>query len=130
MFVPTGSVADATAQVEPREVSVGLMNETHAQVTEGIEPGQAVVLLEVGQGRDLLERAGIEVEPPRQQRNRRGRPEDADGAADSTDAAADAGDDVDDDAGDDAGETADESTSAASDAGTVPVEPTPAKPAA
>ena len=130
VFVPTGSVADATAQVEPREVSVGLMNETHAQVTEGIEPGQAVVLLEVGQGRDLLERAGIEVEPPRQQRNRRGRPEDADGAADSTDAAADAGDDVDDDAGDDAGETADESTSAASDAGTVPVEPTPAKPAA
>ena len=132
VFVPQGGT-DAKAQVEPREVSVGLMNETHAQVTEGIEPGQAVVLLEVGQGRDLLERAGIDVEPQRQRRDPRGRPGDADDNGDDN-GHDDRDGNGDDDRGGNGGDDADVAattggdTSAATDAGTVPAEPTPAEP--
>src|SRR5688572_13313032 len=38
----------------PTEVKTGASNETHVQLTSGVTPGQQVVLLQVGQGRELL----------------------------------------------------------------------------
>ncbi|HEX8912896.1 MAG TPA: HlyD family efflux transporter periplasmic adaptor subunit, partial [Humisphaera sp.] len=45
-----------------REVTVGTANETQAQIVRGVQPGDDVVLLEAGQGRDLLEKNNIK--PP------------------------------------------------------------------
>jgi len=45
--------------VVPRKVTIGVANETHVVIAEGIKPGTDVLLLQVGQGRDLLEKAGI-----------------------------------------------------------------------
>ena len=47
----------------PVEVKLGLVNETHAQITEGLAIGDEVLTLQSGQGRILLEKAGIKVEP-------------------------------------------------------------------
>jgi hypothetical protein len=43
------------------KVQVGEVNETHAAVTSGISAGAQVLLLGAGQGRDLLEKAGIKI---------------------------------------------------------------------
>ena len=48
---------------KPAKVKIGEMSETHVQVASGISQGQQVLILEAGQGRDLLEKAGIKVEP-------------------------------------------------------------------
>jgi multidrug efflux pump subunit AcrA (membrane-fusion protein) len=46
----------------PMKVSIGAINETHAQLLDGPSPGTDVLLLEPGQGRTLLEKAGIKVD--------------------------------------------------------------------
>jgi hypothetical protein len=45
------------------KVAIGQVNETHAQIASGVSQGQDVLILQAGQGRDLLEKAGIKVEP-------------------------------------------------------------------
>ena len=50
--------------VRPTKVKLGAVNETHAQVLGGVAQGDACLILEAGQGRELLERAGIKVKPP------------------------------------------------------------------
>jgi hypothetical protein len=54
-----------TPSGEPRavEVRIGATNETHAEVTSGLMLGDEVLLLQPGQGRMLLEKAGIKVAP-------------------------------------------------------------------
>jgi multidrug efflux pump subunit AcrA (membrane-fusion protein) len=47
----------------PVEVKVGAANDTHAEITTGLAAGQEVLLLQPGQGRMLLEKAGIKVAP-------------------------------------------------------------------
>jgi HlyD family secretion protein len=47
--------------VKERKVTIGAANETHVQITDGLNPGEDVLLLQPGQGRQLLERAGIKV---------------------------------------------------------------------
>jgi multidrug efflux pump subunit AcrA (membrane-fusion protein) len=47
----------------PMKVALGAVNDTHAQIKQGISAGQNVLILQAGQGRDLLEKAGIKVEP-------------------------------------------------------------------
>jgi hypothetical protein len=51
--------------VKPRKVALGPVNETHAQLSNGIAAGEQVLLLEAGQGRELLEKAGIKIAPPK-----------------------------------------------------------------
>lgn len=43
-------------QAVPVNVEVGRSNDTHVQVVKGLSAGQSVLLLEPGQGRDLLEK--------------------------------------------------------------------------
>ncbi len=50
--------------VKPLKVVMGQVNETHAQVVSGLTRGQHVLILQAGQGRELLEKAGIKVAPP------------------------------------------------------------------
>jgi RND family efflux transporter MFP subunit len=45
----------------PAKVTLGKTNDTHAEVTKGLSAGQEVLLLQAGQGRGLLEKAGIKV---------------------------------------------------------------------
>src|SRR4051812_1378675 len=47
--------------VKPKKVTLGQSNDTHVQVKDGLAAGQDVLLLQVGQGRDLLEKAGIKA---------------------------------------------------------------------
>ena len=47
----------------PVTVKIGAVNDTHAQVVQGLKQGDQVLLLQAGQGRDLLEKAGIKVAP-------------------------------------------------------------------
>lgn len=49
--------------VQHRKVTIGASNETHAQVMDGLSEGEEVLLLQAGQGRLLLEAAGIKTEP-------------------------------------------------------------------
>ena len=49
--------------VRPVSVTVGQNNETHVEVLEGIKAGQQVLRLQAGQGRELLEAAGIKMNP-------------------------------------------------------------------
>jgi len=51
-------------QPRPVEVRVGRTNETHAEIVEGLAVGDEVLLLQSGQGRGLLELAGIKVGEP------------------------------------------------------------------
>ncbi len=46
-------------EVKPVSVKIGAVNEAEAQIVDGISPSDQVLLLEAGQGRDLLEKAGI-----------------------------------------------------------------------
>jgi multidrug efflux pump subunit AcrA (membrane-fusion protein) len=75
LAVPLGAVYAAGAdnyvflrggagQVRPVKVSLGQVNETHAQVASGLSAGDAVLVLEAGQGRELLEKAGIKIAAP------------------------------------------------------------------
>ena len=48
--------------VKPVPVKIGSVNETQAQIAEGINVGDQVLLLEAGQGRELLEKAGLHTE--------------------------------------------------------------------
>lgn len=45
--------------VKPRKVTVGVANETHVLIADGVQAGTQVLLLQAGQGRELLEKAGI-----------------------------------------------------------------------
>ena len=47
-------------------MTVGRTNDTHAEISSGLGAGVRVKLLEAGEGRTLLERAGIKVEAPAQ----------------------------------------------------------------
>lgn len=51
---------------EPKytKVKLGAVNETHAQILEGLTAGADVKILEVGEGQRLLEGAGIAATPP------------------------------------------------------------------
>jgi HlyD family secretion protein len=54
-------VKDLLHGVRPVKVTLGQSNDTHVQVTDGLTPGQDLLLLRVGQGRELLEKAGIKL---------------------------------------------------------------------
>ena len=56
VFVET---PDGEAGVEPRLIGLGRASETHAQVESGLAAGERIIELEVGEGRDLLERFGL-----------------------------------------------------------------------
>ena len=47
--------------VVPVRVHLGAASDTHVHVTAGLAPGRNVLLLAPGQGRDLLERAGLDA---------------------------------------------------------------------
>ena len=47
--------------VKERKVTLGTANETHVQVVSGLNENEQVLLLQPGQGRMLLEKAGIKV---------------------------------------------------------------------
>jgi multidrug efflux pump subunit AcrA (membrane-fusion protein) len=51
------------AYPKPLEVKIGSTNDTHAEIVSGLSSGQDVLLLQPGQGRMLLERAGIKTAP-------------------------------------------------------------------
>ncbi len=50
--------------VRPVKIAIGDVNDTDAQILDGLNSGQQVLLLQAGQGRELLEKAGIKVQPP------------------------------------------------------------------
>ncbi len=50
---------DGKAGARPMQVSVGDSNETHIHVTDGLKGGESIWLLGPGQGRRLLEAAGL-----------------------------------------------------------------------
>jgi multidrug resistance efflux pump len=56
-------VRDGADGAKPVPVQIGEANETHARIEEGLKLGQDVLILAAGQGRDLLERAGITSGP-------------------------------------------------------------------
>ncbi|MDB5356352.1 MAG: efflux transporter, family, subunit [Phycisphaerales bacterium] len=56
-------------EVKPAAVKVGETNETLAQLIEGLAAGEQVLLLEAGQGRDLLEKAGIHLDTASEHRH-------------------------------------------------------------
>jgi multidrug resistance efflux pump len=74
MAVPLGAVYAAGRdsyvfvrqgrEARPIKVGIGQVNETHAQITSGLSNGQQVLILQAGQGRELLEKAGITIAPP------------------------------------------------------------------
>lgn len=67
VFVKSGDT------VKERKVVLGVTNETHVQVTDGLEDGDEVLLLTPGQGRALLEKAGIKVTDPTTRPSRNGK---------------------------------------------------------
>jgi HlyD family secretion protein len=52
--------------VRPVKVKLGVTNATHAEILDGLSAGDQVLVLQVGQGRELLEKAGIHVAPATQ----------------------------------------------------------------
>lgn len=57
-------------QFIPRKVRIGRTNETHAEILgDAVKSGEQVLLLQVGQGQQLLEKAGIKVSPTTQPRS-------------------------------------------------------------
>lgn len=64
IFIPDGEGA------KPVKVQVGINNDAFVQITEGIVAGQNVLRLKAGQGRELLEKAGIKVGPATQPGNK------------------------------------------------------------
>lgn len=57
VFTRKGNTADTT----PTLVKLGQVNDTHAQILDGVKDGDQVLLLSAGQGRELLERAGVKL---------------------------------------------------------------------
>lgn len=53
-------------RIEPREVKVGESSLTHAAIKSGIKSGERVLILQAGQGKKLLEDAGIKIAPATQ----------------------------------------------------------------
>ncbi|MGH7213241.1 MAG: efflux RND transporter periplasmic adaptor subunit [Tepidisphaeraceae bacterium] len=51
------------AEKRPVKVAVGQSNDTHVQITQGLSAGDHVALLQNGEGRELLEKAGIKLAP-------------------------------------------------------------------
>jgi hypothetical protein len=56
-------VRGANGDPHPVEVKMGATNDTHAEIVSGLAEGEDVLLLQPGQGRGLLEKAGIKVQP-------------------------------------------------------------------
>jgi multidrug efflux pump subunit AcrA (membrane-fusion protein) len=56
-------VRQAIGDPKPVEVKVGATNETHAEINGPVAAGSDVLLLQPGQGRALLEKAGIKLQP-------------------------------------------------------------------
>jgi HlyD family secretion protein len=56
-------VRGENGEPHPVEIKMGATNDTFAEVVSGVTPGQEVLLLQPGQGRGLLEKAGIKVAP-------------------------------------------------------------------
>ncbi len=50
-------------EIHPVRVQVGKNNATHVQIVSGLEEGMRVLRLQAGQGRVLLEKAGIHTDP-------------------------------------------------------------------
>jgi len=53
-------------------VTTGLANDQFVEITDGLSEGQRVVRLLAGQGRELLEKAGVQVTPTSQPSGKRG----------------------------------------------------------
>lgn len=58
---------------QPVKVQVGANNDTHVQIADGVSIGQVVLRLQAGQGRELLEKSGINVGPAT--KNSNGKPQ-------------------------------------------------------
>jgi multidrug efflux pump subunit AcrA (membrane-fusion protein) len=56
-------VRGTDGNVRPVRVKLGATNETHAQILDGVDVNDQVLVLQSGQGRDLLEKNGIKVAP-------------------------------------------------------------------
>jgi HlyD family secretion protein len=56
-------VRSATGEPRPVEIKMGATNDTHAEIISGLAAGDDVLLLQPGQGRTLLEKAGVKVQP-------------------------------------------------------------------
>jgi hypothetical protein len=57
-------VRDASGgEPKPIEVRIGATNDTHAEISGPVAVGSDVLLLQPGQGRLLLEKAGIKIQP-------------------------------------------------------------------
>lgn len=69
--------------VRPVKVKLGITNATHAQVLDGLSTGDQVLVLQIGQGRALLEKAGIHIAPATQpvEHSHHHKPEEAKSAA-------------------------------------------------
>jgi HlyD family secretion protein len=50
-------------KAKPVRVKIGQTNETHVEIRDGLNAGDQVLLLQAGEGRDLLEANGIKIEP-------------------------------------------------------------------
>jgi multidrug efflux pump subunit AcrA (membrane-fusion protein) len=57
---------------QPRKVKLGQSNETIVEVLEGLTAGQEVLMLGAGQGRELLDLAGIKTVAPSTQPKQQG----------------------------------------------------------
>jgi hypothetical protein len=54
-------------QITPRKVRIGRTNETLAELMgDAVKPGEQVLMLQIGQGQELLDKAGIKVTPTSQ----------------------------------------------------------------
>jgi hypothetical protein len=48
------------------KVVIGSTSDTHAEIKQGLSANQEVLILQAGQGRELLEQAGISITPATQ----------------------------------------------------------------
>ena len=60
---PPGSYVGYVGRISPEKVAIGQTTETHAEIKSGLAGGDEVILLEAGQGRQLLDKAGIAKKP-------------------------------------------------------------------
>jgi multidrug resistance efflux pump len=67
-------VRNGIGMPRPVEVRIGATNETHAEVSGPVAAGNDVLLLQPGQGRQLLEHAGIKVQPTTRPNDTGGKP--------------------------------------------------------
>jgi HlyD family secretion protein len=51
-------------QVKPQKVEIGQTTDTHAQIKSGLAANDEVLILQAGQGRELLEKAGLTNKSP------------------------------------------------------------------